>query len=1814
MGSRIKSFFLNKRIIPLAIFFTSILLTFSRQYGFSQTQTFAWEYSFGDAQSQEATAVAYDPSTSTVVSGGIFQGNIIIGDTNFTSPAVDNIWLSKMDAAGNVLWALNAPSASNDKISDIALDDFGNIFIIGSYTTTTIFTGTLGSTFSLTSQGAEDIFVVKFNAAGEIQWAESFGGTGQDFGGGITTQMGNDNVFITGSFSGAATFQSPPILNSSGVKDAFIMALHRVTALKTWIRQGACAEDAEGIDITADGSGIYATGNYFGNSPLSFDNFGSSLSNLGVGGENMFVVKYTLNGVGVWQRYAGNGSGFVNSYGVSTSGGTTVYVTGTFDGFTTFSTTFAFVSANSSGLLDVFLVGYDRNTGQVLNLDGFGGPGNDIGTSLSLSSSNDIFLSATYDDTMFVGTDTLVPTATDAMVASFNQTGAAFQWSLPITGNSNQSAVDISAPNGLIFIAGFLEDVSSFNPYTSSYFGLRDAFVARIGCPSRLSPNLLDSLAGADTTVCINNSIVLAADTLPPFTGQWNILAGSGSLSSNADPDAVLTPNASGTIELEWELASGSCIIRDTVLVSVPATFTPEAGPDTVICDTFYTMIATDPSPNTGTWNLISGSGNIASPSQFNSPVNGLAPGTNVFEWEVNDGSCTLQDTVTITVALTPIQNANAGGNIAVCGDTITLAGNNPLPNTGTWAIVSGGGTFSNINDSNAFVSNLNNGINEFSWTISNGTCSTSDTLVVVSDAPIFANAGIDSSICSTTIPLSGNAPIFSSGGWEVASGGGTIVSPFLPFTNAVNMTSGTNEFAWILIRGACSDTDTVTITVFSPPTPANAGLDQSLCNDTITTLSGNSPVTGTGTWSLISGPANIVSPGNPASNVNGLQTGTATFEWEIANGICPVSRDTVGISVTLEIPSNAGPDQALCDTLATTLAGSPTGTGTGTWTVVAGTGNFANANSPGSDVGGLAPGLNQLVWTIVNGPCITTDTVDINVTIFSSTVNAGPDQFLCDTQTVFLAAVNPAPGTGAWSVIAGTPPTFSSLANPNATLSNTSFGVTNLQWTVIEGACSYQDTVAIDIANPPPPANAGPDQSLCDTVATTLAGSDTTGVIGTWTLLNGTGAFANSGDSNTVVSGLAPNLNQFVWTTTAGPCTTTDTVDINVTISSVIPNAGPDQELCGIQAATMAANDPSPATGIWTAPSGSPSISSATDSSATVSNLQLGTNSLVWTITEGACVYADTVNLNITQLPPVPHAGTDQALCDTFSTNLDGSDPMWASGAWTVLSGTGTVANANDSATTINVLSSGSNLITWTTTNGNCELIDTLEIFVTIPSVLPDAGPDQSICLGDTAFISGNTPPAIGTGNWSLPSSLGSIDDPNALNTFIINFPLGVQPVVWLFTENVCVRTDTSFITVLPIPTPVAGQDQFICDTTSTSLEGLAFGNGTGTWSVLNGPATLSNPADSNAVLTNLVIGTATLVWNVDNGSCDASDTVDITVIDPPSNANAGTDQSICDLPTSTLNAQSPVIGTGSWTSLGPANVDNPNDPNSTITGLQTGTNTFVWTVSLNLCQDRTDTVDLSVTLPPVVDAGQDDIICEGDSTVLNGLPFSGLGLWSDLSGNANFSHPDSNITEVTNLSPGANGFVLTVIDGPCVVEDTAYIQVDLLPTTADAGDDRDVPNDFTNLEGNTPVVGTGIWTILSGDGIIADQTSATSEVTNMNLGENIFVWTIANGTCPSNADSVRIQVLDLLIPTGFSPNGDGTNDTWVIRGGQNFGNVEVQVFNRWGNIVFQTKNYNNDWQGRAENGSELADDTYYYIVNLGDGTTSNGYVVIKR
>jgi gliding motility-associated-like protein len=140
-----------------------------------------------------------------------------------------------------------------------------------------------------------------------------------------------------------------------------------------------------------------------------------------------------------------------------------------------------------------------------------------------------------------------------------------------------------------------------------------------------------------------------------------------------------------------------------------------------------------------------------------------------------------------------------------------------------------------------------------------------------------------------------------------------------------------------------------------------------------------------------------------------------------------------------------------------------------------------------------------------------------------------------------------------------------------------------------------------------------------------------------------------------------------------------------------------------------------------------------------------------------------------------------------------------------------------------------------------------------------------------------------------------------------------------------------------------------------------------------------------------------------------------------------------------------------------------------------------------------------------------------------------------------------------------------------------------------------------------------TGLWSVISGGGEFANKNDAKSSVTDISVGINEYVWTVSNRVCPASADTVIIEVKDFLVPTLITPNMDGINDYFVLKGLETLGKTEFTVFDRRGAQVYRNSDYDNSWNGIDYNDNPLVGDTYYYVLKAENGKSVSGYIVIR-
>jgi gliding motility-associated-like protein len=166
----------------------------------------------------------------------------------------------------------------------------------------------------------------------------------------------------------------------------------------------------------------------------------------------------------------------------------------------------------------------------------------------------------------------------------------------------------------------------------------------------------------------------------------------------------------------------------------------------------------------------------------------------------------------------------------------------------------------------------------------------------------------------------------------------------------------------------------------------------------------------------------------------------------------------------------------------------------------------------------------------------------------------------------------------------------------------------------------------------------------------------------------------------------------------------------------------------------------------------------------------------------------------------------------------------------------------------------------------------------------------------------------------------------------------------------------------------------------------------------------------------------------------------------------------------------------------------------------------------------------------------------------------------------------------------------------------------VDILSAPfADAGPDQTIFVQGTAQLGGSPTAPPGSTVLWSPDSLLSDAT-----VQDPAFDPGVTTWFTVTVTAQNGCiatDSVLITVLpDVVIPTGFTPNGDGWNDTWVIDLVDLFPNIEVEVYNRWGELLFRSVGYKQPWDGKYKGGF-VPVGTYYYVINLNDPAFPDPY-----
>lgn len=841
-----------------------------------------------------------------------------------------------------------------------------------------------------------------------------------------------------------------------------------------------------------------------------------------------------------------------------------------------------------------------------------------------------------------------------------------------------------------------------------------------------------------------------------------------------------------------------------------------------------------------------------------------------------------------------------------------------------------------------------------------------------------------------------------------------------------------------------------------------------------------------------------------------------------------------------------------------------PVGTTTVTWSAIDGSGNVGTATQTVTVLDNITPTITApaAVTVNANGTCsafnvnLGVPTTADNCSVASVTNNA-PSVFTLGnttvTWTVTDASGNSSTATQLVTVIDNTNPTIIAPATVTAFTNSgcTATGVT-LGTPIANDNCS-----TVTVANNAPAAFP---------LGTTVV---------VWTATDGAGNTSTASQNVIVIDQTNPTI--------TAPAGVTATANASCTATSVVLGSPVVNDNCGVQSVTNNA----------------PAI------------FPIGLTIVTWTVTDNSgntATAAQTVNvtdnINPTITAPAVVTVNANSTCSAFNVNL--GLPVTADNC--------SVVSVTNNAPAVFGL--GSTTVTWTVTDASGNTATAIQVVNVIDNTAPAI----------TAPIAINT--VTNAGCFATGVVLGSpITSDNCSAVIVTNdapssFPLGTTTVTWTATDavgNSSTATQTVVVTDQIMPSITAPTNISVNAGNSCNVTGVALG-----FPVTSDNCGVANV--SNDAPTTFPIGVTTITWTIiDNSGNTATSTQTVTVVDntaPTITAPSGV----------TVDANSSCVAFN--VNLGsPAVADNcggttvTNDAPSVF---ELGSTLVTWTVT-----DASGNTSTATQTVVVEDNTAPDLVAPASLTVNvnDNCSASGIDLGSpvasdncstvNIQNNAPASFPVG-VTNITWTATDANGNSTTSTQTVTVVDNiNPTVVVQDITVTLDGTGSASIT--FADIDaGSTDNCGIASAVISQSDFACEDIGTNVLAVTVVDNNGNVSFSTVevtvqSNGVdtdldgiddaCDSDANTV---VAD--IPEAFTPNGNNINDYFEVKNLTNFDERKLEVFNRYGLSVYSNDQYDNTWDGtRSDNGKELPDGTYYYVLTL-NGEIKKGFVYINR
>lgn len=795
---------------------------------YSTNGSIDWIHNAGGRGGDVGHGIGVDAVHNTYVIGEVEDTAYFGSGISINSHGANDIFIAKYDIEGNITWAKGFGSSLNDKGEAIVVTPSGDCYMTGYFSSSTNFGGT-----PMNSIGGYDIFIIKTNSSGQVQWAQRAGGEGNDRGNGIAIDA-SGNVYVTGTFYQAATFNNTTI--SCPSKTCTFLAKYDSTGQFQWATAAGATDTTKSNAISLDENGnIYLTG-YF----KTVTQFGSyNFTSQGI--SDVFIVKYDPSGNVVWAKQAG-GSDADDGDGICVDKlNHLIYITGEVHQPGYFDTCYF----NTRGFMDIFVAAYTmdgnarwvriygghlRDAGAAVTVDplgniystglfndvaDFGGitltgypnqpwadfyidkilpplamPATNVSTDVSISSINctDLFLSFTPGN----GSRRIIVAHKDAAVNSNPINGNTYSAD-PVFGNGSNLGYDnFVVYNG----SGNNVTITGLTSGTTYYFSifeyngsgvLRNYKTDTFPSISAMAPLYTINISGLQNSICNGDSINLIASNASTYSWSPNNNLSSGIGSSViAKPFTTTTYTVTGLTDLGCQ-SQANFTINVNPLPSVNVTSFNS------VCSNAPSFILTGGTPSGG---IYSGTG--VNEGQFN-PVT-AGSGTFMIQYNYTDvNGCSNKTQTSITVNASPQITITPIPTLCINGIPVILSIGFPVG-----GIYSGTGVSSGIFDPSVGAGTY---IISYSYTDNNGCTETSSVLADVESLPTIS-LGNDRIVCageSTVINAGGG---FASYSWST----GETTSSILVDSSGTGL-GAKNVFVVVSNAAGCRNSSEIQVT-----------------------------------------------------------------------------------------------------------------------------------------------------------------------------------------------------------------------------------------------------------------------------------------------------------------------------------------------------------------------------------------------------------------------------------------------------------------------------------------------------------------------------------------------------------------------------------------------------------------------------------------------------------------------------------------------------------------------------------------------------------------------------------------------------------------------------------------------------------------------------------------------------------------------------------------------------------------------------------------------------------------------------------------